>query len=122
MPEVESSFSPLVVVKPAEGKGKGLFTTRKVQAGEILLREKPLLSVEHENEEPPCLDAVCDEFHKLNIENQKKILCLRTRHPAKLDPKGGDEKYTEFEKTFFANNIAEDDEVYTELEKIIGKN
>ena len=73
--EVES---PLVVVKPAEGRGKGLFTTRKIQAGEILLREKPLLSVEHdENEEPPSLDDVCANFYKLSVENQKKILMGR---------------------------------------------
>jgi len=101
--EVES---PLVVVKPAEGKGKGLFTTRKIQAGEILLREKPLLSVEHdENEEPPSLDDVCANFYKLSVENQKKILCLRSRHPSQI-----------------ANNIEEDDEDYTELERIISLN
>ena len=117
MLEVES---PLVVVKSAEGKGKGLFTTRKVKAGEILLREKPLLSVERdENDEPPSWDDICAEFYKLSVEDQMKILCLRTRHPAKLKPKGVDERYTKFEKTFYAFDLKADDEDYTELEKII---
>ena len=97
--------SPLVVVKPVEGKGKGLFITRKVQAGEILLREKPLLSVEYENEEQPSLADVCAAFYKLSEENQKKILCLNSRHPSPI-----------------ANLIEEDDEDYTELERIINFN
>ena len=139
------------MVKPAEGKGKGLFTTRKVLAGEILLREKPLLSVEHvrmdgwmdylfssllsveyENEKPPSLADVCAEFYNLSGENQKKILSLRTRLPAKLETKGVGVKYTKFEetrreifeKTFaYPNKLKEDNEEdnedCTELEKII---
>ena len=39
-----------------------------------------------------------------------------------MKPKGVGEKYTEFEKTFYALDIEEDDEDYTELDKIVYAN
>ena len=74
---------PLLVVRPVEGKGMGLFTTRKVKAGRMLLKEKPLLLMEYEDEEDQKdkympMTTIEAEFNKLSVEDKNKIYGLRS--------------------------------------------
>jgi len=65
---------PYKVIK-IEGKGKGLVTTRKVAAGDVLLQEMPLMVIDSTDSEVSS-DHFKLEFEVLGEATQKKVLEL----------------------------------------------
>ena len=71
------SSCPLYTIRDAPGKGKGLFATRKIKMGQIILEEIPLFALAY--------GMSFEEFkanHYINIDEETKAKILKLHDPA----------------------------------------
>ncbi|KAI0529789.1 hypothetical protein GGR58DRAFT_495665 [Xylaria digitata] len=63
-------------LRPSLGKGWGAFTTRRIERGTLILREKPLFVIRKPHEEITEAD-LWTRFQQLAPEEKQQFLCLR---------------------------------------------
>ena len=73
-------MNPAVQLKHIPGRGRGLVTTRHVEAGEIVLAEEPLLlTVSQEFKDRVCVNCLCWLEHCPGLLLQLLLLLLLFR-------------------------------------------
>ncbi|KAM5469459.1 hypothetical protein MferCBS49748_002817 [Microsporum ferrugineum] len=83
------------VLKPSPGKGWGVFATKDLKKGELILREDPLFVIRKPIDKSIDL-AVLAGFQRLKPADRQQFLCLR---------ENGSKIYTNMTDAFYGNNM-----------------
>ncbi|EFQ99131.1 hypothetical protein MGYG_02143 [Nannizzia gypsea CBS 118893] len=82
-------------LKPSPGKGWGIFATKDLKKGDLVLSEKPLFVIKSSTSKTTEL-AVLAAFQKLKPEDKQQFLCLRNN---------GSARYPSMTHAFIDNNM-----------------